>query len=152
MPVWLLKMGEKCLLEDVKKGVIHSPYRARVVKSSLQREKFPKTSRILKKGTFKALFEKGSRFRGEFCTIDYLSSAKGDKRLGITASAKTGPAILRNRFKRLSREVFRTHKGILPKGYLLGIRPKGKIETVTFTSLSADFRNLAEFLMLKKSP
>ncbi len=144
-------MAEKCSLEDVKEDVTNSPYPDRVVKSSVQRAKFPKTARILKKKGFKALFERGSRFRGEFCTIDYLSTAQEEKKLGITASTKTGPAILRNRFKRLSREVFRTHKTLLPKGYLLGIRPKGNIQDLTFSSLSTDFHRLAH-LLTKKSP
>jgi|JI9StandDraft_1071089.scaffolds.fasta_scaffold22362_4 ribonuclease P protein component len=127
-------MAEKCYLEDVKKDVTSLPSKDQT---------FPKEARILKKGLFKNLFERGSRFRGDFCIIDYLLTNKEIRKLGITASAKQGCAVKRNIFKRLSREIFRTHKELLPPGCFIGIRPKGKIENVTFTGMLQDFQALA---------
>jgi ribonuclease P protein component len=43
-------------------------------------------------------------------------SAHPYPRLGITVSKQVGKAVRRNRVKRLVREVFRAHRGLLPPG------------------------------------
>lgn len=45
-------------------------------------------------------------------------------RLGITIPKKTGNAVVRNRWKRLIRESFRTQQDQIPTGYDYVIRPK----------------------------
>ncbi|MEM9589026.1 MAG: ribonuclease P protein component [Planctomycetota bacterium] len=45
-------------------------------------------------------------------------------RLGITIPKRTGNAVLRNRWKRLIREAFRTQPDRFPGGYDLIVRPK----------------------------
>ncbi len=45
-------------------------------------------------------------------------------RLGVTIPKKTGPAVVRNRWKRLIRESFRTQQHELPAGYDFVVRPK----------------------------
>jgi ribonuclease P protein component len=45
-------------------------------------------------------------------------------RLGITIPKKTGNAVVRNRWKRLIRESFRTQIGRIPTGHDYIIRPK----------------------------
>lgn len=42
--------------------------------------------------------------------------AKGIQRLGITVSRRVGGAVVRNRVKRLVREVFRRHRDGIPRG------------------------------------
>jgi len=41
----------------------------------------------------------------------------GPARLGVTTSRKVGTAVVRNRVRRLVREVFRLHRGAFPSGH-----------------------------------
>jgi len=48
----------------------------------------------------------------------------GPSRLGITIPRRTGNAVIRNRWKRLIRESFRTQPALIPPGYHFIVRPK----------------------------
>lgn len=45
-------------------------------------------------------------------------------RLGVSLSRKVGNAVVRNRWKRLVREAFRTQRELLPTGFDLVVRPR----------------------------
>ena len=45
-------------------------------------------------------------------------------RIGITIPKKTGPAVVRNRWKRWIREAFRTQRAQIPIGLEIIVRPK----------------------------
>ncbi len=71
--------------------------------------------------------------RGAFAADDVLvvnvrrGSAKAfatGSRIGITIPKKTGPAVVRNRWKRWIREAFRTQRAELPVGLEIIVRPK----------------------------
>lgn len=51
-------------------------------------------------------------------------------RLGLSVSRRVGNAVLRNRWKRLIREVFRLHRTTLPTGLDLVVRPRRGAEPV----------------------
>ena len=48
--------------------------------------------------------------------------------MGLVVSRKVGPAVARNRFKRLLREAFRLHLGELPEGLDLVVIPRRAAE------------------------
>ncbi|KAA5543784.1 ribonuclease P protein component [Roseiconus nitratireducens] len=52
------------------------------------------------------------------------SSSGPQRRLGVTIPKKTGNAVVRNRWKRLIREAFRTQQSELPPNVELVVRPK----------------------------
>jgi ribonuclease P protein component len=87
------------------------------------RHKFRKTDRLLSSPQFLRVF-KGSVFAADdVLVIKAIESETGRARLGLTISKKVGNAVVRNRWKRLLREVFRQHLANLPPADFV-IRPK----------------------------
>jgi len=66
----------------------------------------------------------------------------GRARLGVTVSRRVGDAVVRNRVKRLMREVFRRNPAWFTSGrdYVLVARPLAA--TLDFTSMSAELERL----------
>lgn len=72
--------------------------------------RFPKSARILKHGTFQAVYEAGGRHFSPLLTAFYVlapSDAPG-ARVGITVSRAIGKSVMRNRIRRRVREAVRT--------------------------------------------
>jgi ribonuclease P protein component len=77
---------------------------------------FSKSERVLNRKDFVNLNRFGQKLRTAHFTVFVAKNGLGRARLGITASRKVGGAVVRNRLKRLVREVFRLHKGFFPAG------------------------------------
>jgi len=75
---------------------------------------FSKSERVLTRQVFVNLNRSGQKLRSAHFTIFIAKNRLGYSRLGITASRKVGGAVVRNRVKRLIREVFRLHKPFFP--------------------------------------
>jgi ribonuclease P protein component len=102
---------------------------------------FPKTRRILRREDFQQAFSSGARVHGRYVTVVVAANAAHLVRLGIVASRKLGNAVVRNRAKRLIREVFR--KSIDPadaRGLDLVVIPRRELNGATYASLEGDFR------------
>jgi ribonuclease P protein component len=69
---------------------------------------FPKTERLRRRGEFLAVKGSGARSHLRSFVVIQRASPTGKTRLGITVSRRVGKAIVRNRLKRMIREVFRT--------------------------------------------
>ena len=59
--------------------------------------------------------ERGRKVHTAHFLLFTLATEPGAARLGITASRKVGPAVVRNRLKRYLREVFRRHRDEFPR-------------------------------------
>ena len=81
----------------------------------------PRERRILKRPTFKLVYGKGRKKSGRHVTVFCLERPGEPSelgwRLGITATRKTGKAVLRNRQRRLVREFFRLNQKWIPEGW-----------------------------------
>ena len=77
----------------------------------------PRKERLLNRKDFVNLNRLGKKYR----TKHFISISKENgldiNRLGITVSKKIGNAVIRNRIKRLIREIYRLRKNDIPKGY-----------------------------------
>lgn len=96
----------------------------------------PPARRIRRRGEFQRVFDAGRRAHGRHLTIIAAPAPGPDSRIGIVASKKLGGAVVRNRAKRLIREVFRTQASpdrasdlvIIPKASALQVN---KAEVIT---------------------
>jgi ribonuclease P protein component len=68
----------------------------------------PPARRIRRRGEFQRVFDAGRRAHGRYLTLIAAPAPGPDSRIGIVASKKLGGAVVRNRAKRLIREMFRT--------------------------------------------
>src|ERR1044071_2283159 len=67
---------------------------------------FPKAARIRRRREFLTLQRKGRRRHTEHFVVIRSLSDGSDSRLGVTVSSRVGNAVIRNRLKRLTRELF----------------------------------------------
>lgn len=72
-----------------------------------RRETFPRHYRIVRRSDYLSIYEKGRRVESRSFVLFALRNDLEHPRLGITVSRKVGSAVIRNRVKRLLREVFR---------------------------------------------
>ncbi len=69
---------------------------------------FPPSLRIRKPQQYKRTFHEGKRLFAPGCVLYYAENGLSHSRLGVVASKRQLPrAVMRNRGKRISREVFR---------------------------------------------
>lgn len=79
-----------------------------------QDERFTKAERLLKPREFRHVYDQGQRYHCTLFTVFALPTAQEHSRLGVTVTKRIGKAVVRNRCKRLVKEVFRRNKGRLP--------------------------------------
>jgi ribonuclease P protein component len=81
-------------------------------------EKFPQAERLRKRIEFKrAEKNKVARLVTKHLVILAAPNDLPRVRIGLTASKKIGGAVVRNRAKRLLREIYRRNKHLFPQGY-----------------------------------
>jgi ribonuclease P protein component len=78
------------------------------------------------------------RLHGRYSTVFVVRNEGGMGRLGIAATRKLGGAVVRNRAKRLIREVFRRNK--LAPGFDVVVIPKRELLDASLTAVEADYR------------
>jgi ribonuclease P protein component len=103
---------------------------------------FGRNERIRRRVEFKEVYDRGTRVHGRFTTLFILPNSLPFGRLGIAATRKLGGAVVRNRAKRLIREVFR-HNKIAP-GYDVVVVPKREMLDATLTAIEAEYRQSLE--------
>ncbi len=77
-------------------------------------ETFPRRLRIASPVEYRRIYDEGRRVAGRLFVLFCRSNDLGYSRLGITVSRKVGRAVVRNRIKRLFREVFRRSRADIP--------------------------------------
>src|SRR5262245_52613224 len=104
--------------------------------------KFRPAERIRRRADFQSVYARGVRLRGRYSTTFILPNESGIGRLGIAATKKLGGAVLRNRAKRLIREVFRRNK--IAAGCDVVVVPNRDLLDASLTALEVEYRGLVE--------
>jgi ribonuclease P protein component len=84
------------------------------------------------------VYEQGVRIRARLMTVIARPNTLGRSRLGIAATRKLGGAVVRNRAKRLVRELFR--QGEAPPGFDIVVIPRPDMLNADTRTLHAEFR------------
>ena len=100
---------------------------------------FPPARRIRHRPEFLKVYEHGERVRARLMTVMALQNTLGYSRLGIAATRKMGGAVVRNRAKRLVRELFR-HADV-PPGLDIVVIPRLDMLDADIRAVESEFRN-----------
>ena len=103
------------------------------------RFRFSKALRLRRRQEFLAVQRRGKRRRGRYLII--IASHRnepGPTRLGVTVSRKVGPAVIRNRIKRLIREAFRLQQHRLPATLDMVVVAKRNARNATYAEIERE--------------
>jgi len=98
----------------------------------------PARLRIRRRPEFLRVYEHGLRVRARLMTVIALPNTQSASRLGIAATRKLGGAVVRNRAKRLIRELFRNAEA--PQGLDIVVIPRPDMLDADFSTLESEFR------------
>jgi ribonuclease P protein component len=103
---------------------------------------------IRQRTEFQQIYERGAKVHGRYATLFFLPTDRPFARLGIAATKKLGGAVVRNRAKRLIREVFRLTKvDGSAAGLDIVVVPKRELLDASLDAIETDYRNhLAKYL------
>jgi ribonuclease P protein component len=144
--VWRLPAGVRCCSAGVPRAV--SASRSRFRESSpvepVGREAFPKSARLRKRKEFLSVQREGRRYHTAHFVVIRRPAAGAISRLGITVSGRVGNSPVRNRIKRLMREVFRRHREALspPSDVVIIARPGA--DNLTYAHAATEFARALE--------
>jgi ribonuclease P protein component len=99
---------------------------------------FPAAARIRRRPEFLRVYEQGARVRARLMTVVALRNGRGCSRLGVAATKKLGGSVVRNRAKRLVRELFRAAE--VPPGLDIVVIPRPDMLNADTHTREAEFR------------
>jgi len=105
--------------------------------------------RIRKQKDFTLLYRRGSRFRGKYFNLVFLSNDLDFSRMAVVASKKVGNAVTRNKVKRRMRTLFRRNKELFDCSWDLVIIIKQKIKYISWHNLRNDYFDAIKFVNRK---
>ena len=73
----------------------------------LGRERLDSRERLRRRSDFQTIYQQGRSIHGRFQVLFYLTGDQIERKIAFVASRRVGPAVRRNRAKRLLREAYR---------------------------------------------
>jgi ribonuclease P protein component len=105
-------------------------------------QQFTPAEHVRRRADFERAYSSGSRIQARYMTVFVVPNGGAAARLGVAATRKLGPATVRNRAKRLAREMFRRNKPV--EGLDVVVVPRREMLDALFTTLEADYRAALE--------
>lgn len=101
----------------------------------IKKEGIRREEKIKKNKEFKKIFRSAKRIKNDLLEIYCIKSKKDLSRFAVILNKKIGNSVIRNRIKRIIREVFRKNKEIINNGnrYDWVILPKNEIFKKNFS-------------------
>lgn len=112
----------------------------------MQEEKnhsFKKINRLKSKKGFQLAFTKGRTFVDGLAVFYLLARDENEFKIGFAVGRKIGCAAVRNRMKRLMREVYRKHQNELKKGCYLIWMGRSRLARADYKTYERVFLRLA---------
>jgi ribonuclease P protein component len=103
-------------------------------------QRLTSAERIRRRADFEEIYKHGVKAGGRFMTLFLLRTDRPISRFGVAATRKIGGAVIRNRAKRLAREIYRRHKP--GPGLDLVVVPRREFLDVELASLEAEYRSI----------
>ena len=97
---------------------------------------------------FRRMYQRGKSAVSGSMVVYCKKNRLGHNRLGLTASTKLGPAVVRNRCRRRLREVYRLNSPALRQGYDLILVARGRTISAPWKELNDTFMKLCRKLDL----
>jgi len=115
--------------------------------------KFYKENHLRKKKDFEKVYNEGKQINCKYFICFILKNDLNLPRLGLTVSKKIGKAVIRNRVKRLLREIFRLNKHLIKEPVDIIINAKKNIIEADFQKLSKSYQYVlnAEMRSIKRN-
>lgn len=101
-------------------------------------QRFRWKERLHGRNDFRRVFRSGQRVSAQGLLLRYCRRPEGDvtwPRMALAIAGSYGPAVARNRLKRILREIFRLHKATLPADVDMVFSARPLSHTVTFATL-----------------
>ncbi len=112
---------------------------------------FPAHEHVRRPSEFRAIYERRRSASDAWLIVYGCENHLPHPRLGLSVSRKVGPAVTRNRFRRLYREAYRLTRALLPVGIDLIVIPRSSQEP-TLDQLKESLPQLARQVARKLAP
>lgn len=100
---------------------------------------FGRRDRVRSVADFREVFRRRRSVRTRIFTVFWKPNDEGHPRLGLSVGRRLGGAPVRNRIKRIMREVFRINRDLAPEGIDLIIVPRDSMAARDFHQVKAAY-------------
>lgn len=107
--------------------------------ASANSEGFPRQHRIVRSSDYRTIYAAGRKVHSARFVLFGRNNGLEHHRLGITVSRKVGNAVVRNRIKRLFREIFRRFATELPNNFDFIVNAKSGCVDASYSELRVEF-------------
>lgn len=113
----------------------------------LRSEALPKQRRLAKRPEFVRVYENGRKQFSRFAVLFFAGNDLHNSRIGITVTKKVGKAVIRNRLKRWTREVYRRQReplGLDAQALDIVVNVKPSAAQTSFDEFNRDLTRVLE--------